>query len=97
MSTNLSINDIIKINILTISRYQFSINVCPSLTTVYELKQMCEKLQNVSLDYIRLLYQGKEMDDNQELSNYNLENNSVIHLTMKLGKNHLNQFLNHKN
>lgn len=61
------------------NKYELSVNSCE---TVYKLKQQIEKSLNINVLQQRLIYLGYPMVDEAILEQYNIQNNSVILLTM---------------
>jgi hypothetical protein len=52
--------------------------------TIESLKQKISEKENVSADQQRLVYCGKQLDDNQTLGYYEIKENSTIHLVLRL-------------
>jgi effector-binding domain-containing protein len=53
--------------------------------TVMELKQFINTTSNIPIDQQRLIYQGKQMDnDDYKIKDYNVMKDSSVHLVLKL-------------
>jgi hypothetical protein len=61
------------------NKYELSLN---SHDTVYKLKQQIEELLKINILQQRLTFLGYPMVDEAILEQYNIQNNSVILLTM---------------
>lgn len=74
----------VQIFISTPSTKTIVIEVNPSTMTVKELKKMIQKREGIDADAQRLIYRGKQMDDQWCLSDYGVENHSTIKLVLRL-------------
>jgi ubiquitin C len=52
--------------------------------TINEVKHMIQDKEGIPPDQQRLICNGKQLEDHQKLSYYNVSNNSIIHLVLKL-------------
>ena len=52
--------------------------------TILDLKKQIYVLQEVSLDNQRIIFQGKQLDDHKRLCEYNIDNQSVLHIVLRL-------------
>lgn len=52
--------------------------------TVEQLKNVVHTKENIPVDQQRLLFSGKQLEDGQTLSNYNIVADSTIHLVLRL-------------
>lgn len=52
--------------------------------TVHQLKDAIHAKQSVPVDQQRLVFQGKQLEDNMTLQDYGIEANSAIHLILRL-------------
>lgn len=52
--------------------------------TVADLKKKLSKKQKIPADQQRIIYEGKLLQDNKTLAEYNIKNNSVIHMVLRL-------------
>lgn len=62
--------------------------VVSSGDTVDVVKSMIQAKCGTMPDQIRLICQGKQMEDGRTLSHYNLQNKSTLHMVMRLGMMH---------
>lgn len=52
--------------------------------TVAQLKELISAKQSLPVDQQRLVYQGKQLEDDMTLQDYGIEDNSSIHLILRL-------------
>lgn len=52
--------------------------------TVLDLKKKLSKKQKLPVEQQRIIYEGKMMQDSKTLADYNIKNNSVIHMVLRL-------------
>ena len=52
--------------------------------TILDLKKQFYMLQEINLDSQRIIYQGKQLEDHKRLSDYNIVNESVLHIVLRL-------------
>ena len=52
--------------------------------TVQQVKEEICKLENIPVDQQRLVYQGKQLEDNYNLKYYEINNGSTLHLVLRL-------------
>ena len=52
--------------------------------TVLQLKQALQEKEGISIEQIRLIYGGKQLNDDSSLSEYNLKAGAVIHMVLQL-------------
>lgn len=53
-------------------------------TTIYDLKLHIQENDGIPTDQMRLIFNGRELDDNKFLADYNLIRNGNIHMVLKL-------------
>ena len=69
------------IKTLTGQMIEFSIS---GQTTILEIKEMILKNNETPVDQQRLIFAGKQLDDNPTVSMYNISHESTIHLVLSL-------------
>ena len=57
---------------------------CSSLWSIEMIKSMIEKLEGISTDLQRLILAGKQLEDGRTLSDYDIQNESTIHMVLRL-------------
>ena len=55
-----------------------------SLTTIYELKKSIKDRLGIDPEIQRLIFGGKQLEDDRKLYDYNIEHCHTIHLCLKL-------------
>ena len=60
------------------------INVNPNVTHTYELKLKIQEIEGIPIVQQRIIFGGRQLEDNYLLSDYNFENNASIHLVLRL-------------
>lgn len=53
-------------------------------TPISQIKQTIFENENIPVDHQRLIFQGKQLEDNKKLSDYGIQSNSTIHLVLRL-------------
>ena len=53
-------------------------------TTIYDLKLHIQENDGIPVDQMRLIFNGRELDDNKFLADYNLIRNGNIHMVLRL-------------
>lgn len=66
---------------LTGSNIQIAIE--PNMT-ISQIKQKIFEKENIPVDQQRLIHQGKQLEDQQKLTDYNITNGSTLHLILRL-------------
>ncbi len=72
-----------KVLVKTLDNIILPINVEPS-GTVETLKLQIENTIGLGTHYQRLIFNGRKLDERFTLSHYNIENESLIHMTHRL-------------
>ena len=55
-----------------------------STDKIITIKEQIQKKQDISPDHQRLVYAGKQLEDNNTLNDYNIPNNATLHLVVRL-------------
>ena len=72
-----------KILVKTLTGQQISINVEPK-DTIKKVKEKIQSSIGIPPDQQRLIYVGRQLEDENTISKYNIENGSVLHLVLRL-------------
>lgn len=76
----------------TLTGKNISITLDPNMT-LGMVKQKIFECEAIPVDQQRLIFQGKQLDDNQTLGSYNIVADSVLHLVLRLRGGHMCYFL----
>jgi ribosomal protein S4E len=52
--------------------------------TIAQVKAEIEKMEHIPVAQQRLIFQGKQLEDNQTISSYQIVNDSTLHLVLRL-------------
>ena len=52
--------------------------------TIYSVKEQIAQAEQIPVEQQRLVYQGKQLEDNQTLGSYGILNNACLHLVLRL-------------
>jgi len=72
---------IITVKTLTGKSLSFSVEPSDQIITI---KQQIEQKEGISIDQQKLLFSGKQLDDNNTLDYYDIPDNSTLHLILRL-------------
>lgn len=73
----------IQIFIKTLQGRTITLDVDPN-DTIQSLKQKIESKENIPVQEQRLIYSGKQLNDTFTLSDYNVQDQSTLHLMLRL-------------
>ncbi len=71
------------IHIKSLTGKEISVNVHHKMT-VSELKDMIEKVEQTPFDQQRLVYNGKQLEDERTLDYYDIKTDSVVHIILRI-------------
>jgi ubiquitin len=69
--------------IKTLTGATYSLDV-QSNTTIHQLKEIIQDREGVPVEQQRIIYAGKELQAEHTLSDYNIIENSTLHLVLRL-------------
>lgn len=67
----------------TLTGKSIVVDLNPNMT-IGQVKQHVEQLENIPVDQQRLIYQGKQLEDDHTLGDYNITDEATIHLVLRL-------------
>ena len=83
LAINLRGGNRIVIFLRTLSGKEIPLQV-PSTETVYNVKKFIQKITEFPIDTLRLIFAGKQLEDGHTLSDYHIENESILGLILRL-------------
>ena len=84
LSANININISNNFGIIIISHNgQFNLDVRPS-DTIEEVKSKIQGKQGIPTDHQRLYFSGRQLENSQTLSNYDIKNGSTVQMVLRL-------------
>jgi len=76
-------DSVFQIFIKTLNGENITINTNPT-DKIITIKEQIQKKQDISPAHQRLIYSGKQLEDNNTLYDYNIPNNATLHLVVRL-------------
>ena len=71
------------ITVRTLTEKQLPIEVWDDLT-IFDLKLIVESIEEIPVDDQRMVFQGKQMEDEKTIKNYNIKKGDIIFLVLRL-------------
>uniref|UniRef100_A0A6C0E9Z7 Ubiquitin-like domain-containing protein n=1 Tax=viral metagenome TaxID=1070528 RepID=A0A6C0E9Z7_9ZZZZ len=72
-----------ELHVKTLSGKTIVLNVQPN-ATVLSVKQLIHNREGVAVDDQRLVFVGKQLEDDKTLADYNIASKSTVHLVLRL-------------
>lgn len=76
-------DSVFQVFIKTLNGENITINTNPTYKII-TIKEQIQKKQDISPAHQRLIYAGKQLEDNNTLNDYNIPNNATLHLVVRL-------------
>lgn len=76
-------DSVFQVFIKTLNGENITINTNPT-DKIITIKEQIQKKQDISPAHQRLIYAGKQLEDNNTLNDYNIPNNATLHLVVRL-------------
>ena len=83
MYNHSSINHAYKIFIKTLTGRKQSLNFEPT-DNVIVIKNALQEKEGIQIDQIKLIYSGKQLNDDKTLESYNIAAGATIHMVLQL-------------
>jgi hypothetical protein len=68
----------------TLSGKTVTLDIDYSRDTVYEAKLKIQEKEGIPVDQIRLIYAGRQLEDNRSFADYNMQKDSTVHIVLRL-------------
>jgi hypothetical protein len=75
---------VVQVHVMTLTGKRFPVACTPD-ETVEDLKHHILGIEGIPLDQQRLIFAGRQLEDDAELSRCGLSNGCTLHLVLKLG------------
>lgn len=83
-SIDVTKSELHKLNVKSLTGSNITIDCDLTTNTVAQFKVMINYHEGIPEDQQRLIYEGRQLEDNKLLSDYNITDNSTLHLVLRL-------------
>ncbi len=82
-NTQQNANENMQIFVKTLSAKNITLD-CQKSTTIRELKEMIHSKEAIPVEQQRLIFSGKQLEDDNTLADHNIDSLSTLHLVLRL-------------